>query len=182
MSEFSESYHLRSSDLNQARKLIKATSNPGFIAKSSEEWVSLVPHSAICSFETDPDIIKNNTGVLLHYTNAEDHMFGFRVFSSDRLVSEYECNINGLIDDDMSSTITKKNLNCSEIINMFELDISEFELMKLLTPKSVSEYFLLADKFMEILRIPPKYFSWVSYDYCEMSQEQEDSHFTLIKD
>lgn len=182
MSEFSESYHLKNGSLEDAISLLKKSHQTGFVAKASDEWVSLVPSSAICSFSVDTDLITNNTGILLQYVSAEDHCFSFRIYHDSQIISEYTCDINNVLGDfETDVSIDKENFNSSEIVKLINMDISEKELMRILTPRNFNEYMSMSGEFMEKLKIPPQAYNWISYHYCELLQNEEEKPlFTFV--
>src|SRR5690242_13108923 len=89
MSEFSESYHLRSSDINDGVSLLKRAGLKGYVFPPASGWVSFVAEQN--SFAPDQRITSQNHGTLLHYVSAEDHGWTFAVFEGDRLVCGYDC-------------------------------------------------------------------------------------------
>ncbi|NOU73729.1 hypothetical protein GC098_20280 [Paenibacillus sp. LMG 31458] len=44
------------------------------------------------NFEPLDSIVRNNTGILLHYVYAEDHGWSMTLFDGDKEVSQYICN------------------------------------------------------------------------------------------
>jgi len=173
MSEFSESYHIKNISLDDAKALIKKSGQSGYAGKLNNDWAVLVPQSAECGSGADETIVSNNENILLHYTFAEDHCFMFEVFNGNEKISEYASDIN----EDLQ--IFSKNLNPAELIKVLELNITESDLIKLLTPANMEEYF--ADpqfnyRLMDLLGIPRESYSWISYHYCQLI-EKEDPKF-----
>ena len=90
MSEFSESYHLRGSDINEAAALLRRAGLKGYVFPPSNGWISFVAEQN--SFEPDPRVVVKNTGTLLHYVSAEDHGWSFALFEGADLACGYGCN------------------------------------------------------------------------------------------
>ncbi len=89
MSEFSESYHLKSSQPEEAVAILRAASRKGYVFPSENGWVTFL--AADGNFEPDQRIIKANTGHLLHYVFAEDHGWSFTFFDKEKIVLRYRC-------------------------------------------------------------------------------------------
>lgn len=74
MSEFSESFHLKSDDAQDAVALLSAARVPGFVAPAKNGWVSFVyePDEPPAKDHFDA-IVAAARGTLVHYDFAEDH-------------------------------------------------------------------------------------------------------------
>lgn len=79
MSEFSDSYHLAASDRGEAVALLERAGRPGWVVAEGGGWVTFVVGTDFSS-AADEAVVAANTGVLLHYANAEDHGCGFELF------------------------------------------------------------------------------------------------------
>lgn len=97
MSEFSESYHLRSTDIADGISLLRRAGLKGYVFPPQQGWVSIVAEEN--SFAPDQRIVSENQGSLLHYVSAEDHGWSFALFEHQRLVCGYDC---GWDDDTLS--------------------------------------------------------------------------------
>ncbi|MDR1565552.1 MAG: hypothetical protein LBS74_11400 [Oscillospiraceae bacterium] len=172
MSEFSESYHLKNGSLQDAIDLIKKSSQSGYAKKPCKDWVTLVPESAICGFNCDKKLVKNNTGILVQYIYPEDHGFCFRVFNRNRLVAEYFYDFNDFDESNIGAALVTNRLNGKELVELLNLKVSEFELVRTLRPTNFSEVMDLHDNFMKLLQIPPEAYTWVSHRYCKLDKEQ----------
>src|SRR5689334_15179452 len=89
MSEFSESYHLRGSDINEGVELVRRSGLKGYVFPPKDGWVAIVVEEN--SFAPDQRVVSQNTGMLLHFVSAEDHGWTFTLFDGDREVSAYDC-------------------------------------------------------------------------------------------
>lgn len=85
MSEFSESYLLRSDHAEDAIVLLRRAKVKGFVYQPANGWVTFVSEGG--SFEPDQRIIASTQQPLLHYASAEDHGWGFVLFNQARLLA-----------------------------------------------------------------------------------------------
>ncbi len=89
MSEFSESYHLRSERREDAAELLRRAKLRGFVFPPVNGWVTFLAEGG--EFKPDPHIASCNEGFLLHYFHAEDHGWGFVIFEKTSRACSYEC-------------------------------------------------------------------------------------------
>jgi len=89
MSEFSESYHLRSDRGEDAVELLRVADVKGYVFPPSDGWVTFL--AADGSFKPHPKIVAGSKKGLLHYVSAEDHGWGFSLFDNGKLASAYSC-------------------------------------------------------------------------------------------
>lgn len=87
MSEFSESYHLRSERAEDAVELLRRVKRRGYVFQPVNGWVTFVAEGG--EFEPDERIVGAATHPLLHYVSAEDHGWSFTFFDSAKIVSAY---------------------------------------------------------------------------------------------
>lgn len=174
MSEFSESYHLKTQNIFEAEDLLRKSGVGGFVGKSCDNWVVILPENDDES--TKNKLIQNNPGILLYYTYAEDHCFAFAFFEKNKMIGYYS---------NVWDPICKENieLNSLKISQALKLDVDkQIKLEKILKlfhrgSESNTEYndeqnFEVHYDFMEVLGIPPEAYSWLSYDYA-LSDKKE---------
>jgi hypothetical protein len=89
MSEFSESYHLRTENSSDAVELLRRAGLNGFVYPPTGGWVSFVAEGG--DFEPDERIVSVAGRVLLHYVCAEDHGWNFTLFDGAKVISRYRC-------------------------------------------------------------------------------------------
>jgi hypothetical protein len=89
MSEFSESYHLRSERLEDAVELLRRAGLKGYVYQPANGWVTFLAEGGV--FEPDQRIVAAAQHPLLHYVNAEDHGWSFSLFDKGHAVSRYSC-------------------------------------------------------------------------------------------
>ena len=89
MSEFSESYHLRSERIEDAIELLRRARRKGYVFQPVNGWVTFVAEEG--DFAPDERIIAAATCPLLHYVSAEDHGWSFALHDGTKVVSSYAC-------------------------------------------------------------------------------------------
>jgi hypothetical protein len=89
MSEYSESYHLRSEDQTDGVRLLNRAGVNGLVYPPANGWVTILADGEPFSFNNE--LLQTNQAGLLYYWCAEDHGWGFAIFEGDRLVSQYLC-------------------------------------------------------------------------------------------
>ena len=158
MSEFSESYHLFTSNQEEAVNLIRACGLRGFALIPENGWVSFVVEDG--RFEPDPRVTDQNHICLLHYVNAEDHGWSFELFDGSRSVCRYRCDWDDEVRPDMSDfrPAEVSRLLGNEIAGRLAAVIPQF------TPKTIDELFEheTAYDFARAVALP--HYEWFCYD------------------
>ncbi|MHC4158697.1 MAG: hypothetical protein ACYSSO_06430, partial [Planctomycetota bacterium] len=88
MSEFSESFHLRSNSQQNGEDLLKRAGLKGAVFSPVRGWVTVVPESEL--YEAVDQMVGANQRVLLHYLYAEDHGWQFEVYEGSSAICKYE--------------------------------------------------------------------------------------------
>lgn len=99
MSEYSQSYHLLSSEQEDARRLLEAASLEGWVLPPGDGWVTFVAREDFTG-EANPALRHANDDLLLFYVNAEDHGWAFDLFDTQTLLSAYKCEWIDVVDQD----------------------------------------------------------------------------------
>lgn len=89
MSEFSESYHLRTARTEDAVALLRRAGVAGFVFPPRKGWVTFVAEGG--EFEPDERLTDANRATLLHLHACEDHGWGFSIFQGTEPVCEFRC-------------------------------------------------------------------------------------------
>ncbi|WP_020616370.1 hypothetical protein [Paenibacillus daejeonensis] len=89
MSEFSASYHLRTSDRQRAIDLIRNSDHNGFVFPEMNGWVTFIIEGP--AFEICESVVSENPGLLVHYSYTQDHGWGLTIFDKDEIISAYSC-------------------------------------------------------------------------------------------
>ena len=100
MSEFSESYHLRSERPEDAVELLRRAKWRGYVYQPVNGWVTFLAEGGV--FEPDKRIIAAAMHPLLHYVSAEDHGWSFTLYDHGKVVSRYRCDWENTISVDDS--------------------------------------------------------------------------------
>jgi hypothetical protein len=89
MSEFSESYHLRTTRPGDAVALLRRAGLTGFVFPSRNGWVTFFAPDG--EFQPDERITAANQGTLLHFDACEDHGWSFSIFEAAKPVCRFKC-------------------------------------------------------------------------------------------
>ena len=93
MSEFSESFHLKTSDQAQAVTLLRDAEMSGYVFGEENGWVTFAVEYR--GKHADEIISELNPGLLVHYVYLEDHMWALKIYNKDELVFDYEADWAG---------------------------------------------------------------------------------------
>lgn len=168
MSEFSESYHLRSTDANEAVALLKRSGRKGYVFPPANGWVSFVAENH--NFEPDPAIVGANQGLLLHYVSAEDHGWSFALFESTAEKCRFSCQWENDVEIDPSRYVPA-NLGLSG------LKIDDGELERIVSLDTIDDVIAEepAKKFAELMGLP--HYEWLSFDYVARDRQTGDGEW-----
>lgn len=174
MSEFSESYHLRSISQNDGVELLRRAGLKGFVFPPANAWVTIVAEGA--PYEPNKKLITANTGVLLHYMYAEDHGWAFSVYSGSEPAVEYGCYWEGdLVIDDSALDLGR----LCELVGPCaggEAELCLEKIRDVLCPQSHDEVFEgdgpPAYRFARLLGL--ENYRWLSYRYLVIDYDRGD--------
>lgn len=163
MSEFSESYHLKSSKQEDGVSLLKRASLSGYVLPQHSGWVSLVLKES--QFEPIDELISSNHGQLIHYIYAEDHGWEISIYLNSKQVLNYRCDW----EDEIS--IDDKSLRMDLIKELSTQEVSDEQLGEIFYPKGFDDIFdnPPAYRIAEILGL--KHYEWFSYNYVNSDLE-----------
>jgi len=156
MSEFSESYHLRTERVEDAVELLQRAKRKGYVYQPVNGWVTFVAEGG--GFEPDLQIVAAASQPLLHYVSAEDHGWSFTLFDRTKVISGYRCDwgdeIN--VDDSGYSREALQRLVPSAQLADFEdwLHPADFDGLFEAEP---------AKLFAQALGL--EHYDWLAYDY-----------------
>ncbi|SFF17492.1 hypothetical protein SAMN04487969_116113 [Paenibacillus algorifonticola] len=164
MSEFSDSYHMKSNHRENAVKLIENSGNKGFVFEEANGWVTFLIEGP--AYDINESVMSWNPGLIVHYMYAEDHGWELRIFNKDEIVFEYKCDWT----DEIS---TEKEI--------FDIDIIKELIVQQGNPISnLEELFDLRDfdyeespayKLAELIGLVN--YEWVSADYFSKDELNE---------
>jgi hypothetical protein len=173
MSEFSESYHLRSDRAEDAMELLRHVRRKGYVYQPANGWVTFVAEGGV--FEPDERIATAASQPLLHFVSAEDHGWSFTLFDQGKIVSGYRCDWeNDITSDD--SRYSREALQ--QLVPSAEPELlDEFE--RRMHPKDFDE--LLAANRSRLLAqaLGLEHYEWLAYDY--IASDSPDDHPDVIE-
>ena len=173
MSEFSESYHLRSDRTEDAIQLLQRTGKKGYVFPSSGGWVSFVAEDG--DFEPDQRIVAAASQPLLHFVSDEDHGWSFTLFEGGNVASGFSCEWENDINSD-DSRYSRQALQRlvptadSELLDEFERrkDPGDFDELLSMNPSR-----LLAEA------LGLEHYEWLAYDY--IASDRPEDHPGVIE-
>jgi hypothetical protein len=167
MSEFSESYHLRSDRAEDAVSLLKRANRKGFVYQPINGWVTFVAESS--AFAHDEQITAAATLPLLHFVSAEDHGWIFTLFDRNKVVCSYSCDWDDEIrfdDSEYSRPVLERFVPPldAELLDAFEERMQPDDIEMLLEVEP-------AKLFAEAIGL--EHYDWLSYSY--LASDYQDS-------
>ena len=174
MSEFSESYHLRSERAEDACDLLRQLGIAGYVYSASSGWVTFVAEGG--SFEPDERIVAAARQPLLHYVSAEDHGWSFTLFDRGEVVSAYRCDWNDDVtfDDSRYSRPTLQRLIPSAQATALE----DFE--QRLHPADFDELFESEPSKLFAQAVGLEHYDWLAYDYIARDFHESPDEFRHV--
>ena len=174
MSEFSESYHLRSNRAEDACDLLRRAGIAGYVYPAASGWVTFLAEGG--SFEPDQRIVAAARQPLLHYVSAEDHGWSFALFDDGDVACAYRCDWNDDItfDDSRYSRATLQRLVPS--VQAGALD--EFE--QRLHPTDFDELFESEPSKLFAQAVGLEHYEWLAYDYIARDFSESPDEFRHI--
>jgi hypothetical protein len=159
MSEFSESYHLRSERADDAIELLRATRRKGYVYPPVNGWVSFVADDGV--FEPDERIVAAARHPLLHFVSAEDHGWSFTLFDGGKAVSAYRCDWEDDItaDDSRYSREALQRLIPSAQTSLLD------ELERRFRPTDFDGLLELSPSRLLAQALGLEHYDWLSYEY-----------------
>ncbi|MFC5653463.1 hypothetical protein ACFPYJ_30970 [Paenibacillus solisilvae] len=163
MSEFSESYHLKSDNQQEVIELLNRAKVGGYVFPVTNGWVTFVIDGG--TYQSVPSLFEANTGLLFHYEYAEDHGWGFGLWAGQSCLSQYSCDWN----EDLVIDDSKLNLEQLSQSTGAALD----ELKELLYPADIDFIFESTPAYAAAERIGLVNFEWLSGDYMDSDERLE---------
>jgi hypothetical protein len=161
MSEFSESYHLRSERQEDAVELLRRAKLKGYVYHPTGGWVTFLAEQGV--FEPDRRIVDAARHPLLHYVSAEDHGWSFALYDGSKVVSGYRCEWDDDItaDDSQYSRAALQKL----VPTLQSSLLDDFE--KQLHPTDFDELFEADPSKVFAQAIGLAHYDWLSYSLLE---------------
>jgi hypothetical protein len=174
MSEFSESYHLRSERPEDACELLRQLGLSGYVYPPASGWVTFV--AADGSFEPDQRIVAAARQPLLHYVSAEDHGWSFTLFERGEAVSAYRCDWNDDItfDDSRYSRAALQRL----IPSAQPAALTESE--QRFHPADFDQLFESEPSKLFAQAVGLEHYDWLAYDYIARDFHETPDEFRHV--
>jgi hypothetical protein len=174
MSEFSESYHLRSERADDAVELLRRVKRKGYVYQPVNGWVSFVADGG--EFEPDERIVSAASQPLLHFVSAEDHGWSFTLFDRGKVVSSYGCAWeNDVTVDD--STYSREALQ-RLVPNAEPSLLDEFE--GHMHPTDIDDLLEVRTSRMLAQALGLEHYDWLAYDYIDSDGLDEHPDVTEV--
>jgi len=158
MSEFSESYHLRSERADDAIELLRRAKRKGYVYEPVNGWVSFVADDG--TFEPDEQIVAAARHPLLHFVSAEDHGWSFTLFDGGKVASGYRCEWENDITADDSKYSRAAVLRLVPSADPSLLD----ELERRFHPADFDELLELKPSRLLAQALGLEHYDWLAYD------------------
>ncbi len=171
MSEFSESYHLRSNSSDDAVELLRRIGRKGYVFPPANGWVSFVANE--CELEADVSIVATAKRPLLHYMFAEDFGWFYEIFEDASRTAMYSCSWHEGLDPEDEYFSRGKLLQIvpdaeSQLLDAFESHLRPTSLDDVLESEP-SKLFARAVKLV--------HFDWFAYEYVEITMRDAPDEY-----
>jgi hypothetical protein len=165
MSEFSESYHLKSENQKDGENLLRKAGLTGAVFSPIRGWVTIVPDTEM--FKSIEQMVSANKGLLLYYLYAEDHGWQFALYRDNSAICKYECAWNEELE------INDSDLNQSEILPLLINKSSEGELESILRPKTIEDIIVESPAYRFANIIGLEHYEWLAGSYLDEVEERD---------
>jgi hypothetical protein len=168
MSEFSESYHVRTNDTNEGVEILRRAKRKGYVFPASNGWVTFVAEKN--KFEPDSDIVASNRGLLLHYVSAEDHGWSFSLFEGNQERCRFSCQWENEVEIDPSRY-------SPESLSALGIEIDSEKLVQIVSIDTIDAVFDYdpSKKFAELVGLP--HYEWLAFDYVARDLHERDGEW-----
>ncbi|MDD9271782.1 hypothetical protein ACFPES_32610 [Paenibacillus sp. GCM10023248] len=167
MSEFSESYHLKTLDQTKAVTLLRDSEMSGYVFGEQNGWVSFVIDYR--GRNANDVLSESNPSLFIHYVYLEDHMWSLKIYEKDELVFDYKADWAGeslVIEKDLFNLPYLENLILAQGNPIGDLEqIFDFKDSKLSYENPPA--YLIAQ------RIGLTHYEWVSSDHLSGYNSQQ---------
>ncbi len=165
MSEFSESFHLKSDSQQDGENLLRKAGLTGAIFSPVRGWVTIVPETEM--YEAVDKMVAANRGLLLHYLYAEDHGWQFALYRDNNVICKYECGW------DTELAINDSDLNQAEIVSLLTYKTCEEELESILHPENLDAIITDPPAYRFANRIGLEHYEWLAGSYLDEIEERD---------
>jgi hypothetical protein len=165
MSEFSESFHLRSDNQQNGEDLLRRAGLPGAVFSPVRGWVTVVPESEMC--EAVDQMVTSNQGLLLHYLYAEDHDWQFALYKDNSVLCQYECVW------DPEFAINDSDINQAMLVSLLIEKSREKVLENILYPQDLNAVMTDPPAYRFANLVGLEHYEWLSGGYLDGIAERE---------
>ncbi|WP_028666591.1 hypothetical protein [Runella zeae] len=168
MSDFSNQFHLKSDNIEDAKILLKNANLKGYLIPPVNGWITiLVAERAI--------LTQFNKGLLLEFIRTDDALFwGFDLYRDANLISHYD-----IQDYFEGFKISNERLNFEEFSVELQLDDDKKEALKELFGVDNPDEADGGDyKFAEIIGL--ENIEWLSFEYADSDLESTSENYPEI--
>jgi hypothetical protein len=171
VSEFSESYHLRSNNSEDAVDLLRRIGREGYVFPPANGWVTFVANE--CELEADVAIVANAKRPLLHYVFAEDFGWFYEIFEDASRTAMYSCSWNENVEPEDEYFSRAKLLQIVPDADTLLLDAFEVHLR----PASLDEVAESEPSKLFARAVKLAHFDWLAYDYVESTMRDAPDEY-----
>lgn len=170
MSEFSESYHLRTERSEDAVDLLHRAKLKGYVFQPVNGWVTFLADESC--FHPNEYIVAAARQPLLHYICTEDHGWSFELFDQGKVVCGFACDWNNDIeieDKNYSRAVLERYVPSAQpgLLDTFEQQMRPPDFDALFESEP-------AKLFAQAMGL--EHYDWLAYDYManDYSESPED--------
>lgn len=198
MSQFSTSYHLITSNQQDAVKLLKQANLHGYVFPEKNGIVTFViQQEQMSEFKCSEQLLTHNTKPLVFYINAEDHGWFYGIYDKNECIVSYSSSLNeeelmeGFDFDNPELPLSREDINYYNYDGSFQIervkellkDSMEFEKKIAIIQKSKATVdsqnglsnevtLSLKKESLSVYEFVENFgiffYEWVSYHYVEM--------------
>ena len=165
MSEFSESFHLRSDSQQNGEDLLRRAALTGAVFSPVRGWVTVVPESEM--YEAVDQMVASNQGLLLHYLYAEDHGWQFSLYKNNSIISQYECGWESEL------AINDSDLNQAALVSLLIEKSREKVLQNILYPPDLNAVIMDPPAYRFANLVGLEHYEWLAGGYLDEIAERD---------
>lgn len=166
MSEFSDSYHLKTDNLDDGIALLQRAELDGYVYSPQGGWVTILPEGPL--FEPNEKLISANTGILVHYVYGEDYAWGMELYRGTHLVTCHQTEW----EPDLYTPYVLDPVAIDAILGTALSDIDEDSANRLFTPSTMDDILTEMPPYFFAKEIGLSNFKWVAFDYLAKAERQ----------
>lgn len=175
MSEFSESYHIRTKDSIDVITILDDLKLSGFVFPETNGWVTFVVDES--EFAPIPELIKKNTFVLFHYIYIGDYGWSFSLYNGSAKLVSYTCSWNdGRLEFEDSDFSIEALISVLDYLTKEDID----SIQMLLKSSDQTPVYGAPPAYRVANAIGLECFQWISSQYVEDAVLEEDESVSSV--